>query len=95
MANKDGLVIVPVEPVEGFYDEVEIEDMEYDEDNKIFYYPCPCGDRFQITLEEIEDGEEVGRCPSCTLIIKVIYDEVCNSPFSQIDKLIICFLGFF
>jgi hypothetical protein len=33
----------------GYYDEVEIEDMTYDEAAKIYYYPCPCGDRFQIT----------------------------------------------
>ena len=59
-----------------YYDEVEIEDMDYDEDAETFYYPCPCGDRFQITMEEIQNGEDVGRCPSCSLIIKVIYSEV-------------------
>lgn len=32
-----------------FHDEVEIEDFEYDEDDETYYYPCPCGDRFQIT----------------------------------------------
>ncbi len=25
----------------GFYDEIEIEDMEYNEDNQTFYFPCP------------------------------------------------------
>eukprot|EP01115_Flamella_aegyptia_P009901 TRINITY_DN42848_c0_g2_i1.p1 TRINITY_DN42848_c0_g2~~TRINITY_DN42848_c0_g2_i1.p1 ORF type:complete len:88 (+),score=21.16 TRINITY_DN42848_c0_g2_i1:33-296(+) len=64
------------EEIEGFYDEIEIEDMEYDEDLETFFYPCPCGDRFQITLEELQEGEEIGRCPSCTLIIRVIYDEI-------------------
>ena len=34
--------------IENIYDEVEIDDMDY-EDGK-FYYPCPCGDKFQITL---------------------------------------------
>ena len=32
------------------YDDVEIEDMEYDEEKKTYYYPCPCGDKFFITL---------------------------------------------
>ncbi len=32
-----------------YHDEIEIEDMEYDEETEIYYYPCPCGDRFQIT----------------------------------------------
>lgn len=31
------------------YDEIEIEDFDFDPEFKIFYYPCPCGDRFQIT----------------------------------------------
>ena len=33
-----------------YYDEIEIEDFEYDEDEGIYYYPCPCGDLFQISL---------------------------------------------
>ncbi|XP_013378846.1 DPH3 homolog [Lingula anatina] len=57
-----------------YHDEVEIEDMEYDEETETYYYPCPCGDRFEITKEELEDGEDVATCPSCSLIIKVIYD---------------------
>jgi diphthamide biosynthesis protein 3 len=59
-----------------FYDEIEIEDMEFDEENNLYYYPCPCGDRFEITKEELSDGEEIARCPSCSLIIRVIYDPV-------------------
>lgn len=54
-----------------FYDEVEIEDMDYDADLKTYFYPCPCGDKFQITEEELFDGDEIGRCPSCSLIIRV------------------------
>ena len=32
-----------------FHDEVEIEDFEYNEENETYYYPCPCGDRFEIS----------------------------------------------
>jgi len=32
-----------------YHDEVEIEDFEYDSDTETFYYPCPCGDRFEIS----------------------------------------------
>jgi hypothetical protein len=28
------------------YDEIEIEDLDFDEETEIFYYPCPCGDKF-------------------------------------------------
>jgi len=58
-----------------FHDEIEIEDFEYDEEEETYFYPCPCGDRFAITKEELEAGEEVATCPSCSLIVRVIYDE--------------------
>jgi diphthamide biosynthesis protein 3 len=86
-----------------FYDEVEIEDMVFDEAKSAYFYPCPCGDKFVITLvtslfffsictyvainpyltslsqDDLMDGEEVARCPSCSLIIRVIYDPVLGS----------------
>ncbi|KAI0877129.1 diphthamide biosynthesis protein 3 [Hypoxylon argillaceum] len=37
------------------YDEVEIEDMTFDETLQIFHYPCPCGDRFEIALADLQD----------------------------------------
>ncbi len=57
------------------YEEVEIEDMTFDEVEQVFTYPCPCGDKFSIGLEELEDGEDIAPCPSCTLRIRVIFDE--------------------
>ncbi|XP_070553868.1 diphthamide biosynthesis protein 3-like [Ptychodera flava] len=78
-----------------YHDEIEIEDMEYDEETETYYYPCPCGDRFEITREDLENGEEVATCPSCSLIIKVIYDmddflesaEVVPSKTTELEKL--------
>lgn len=58
------------------YDEVEIEDMDYDTEQMVFFYPCPCGDKFRLTLEQLKDGEEIAQCPSCSLTIRVIFDEV-------------------
>lgn len=58
-----------------FYDEIEIEDMEYDEEKETYQYPCPCGDKFVISVEDLKNGEEVATCPSCSLIIRVIYDQ--------------------
>ena len=50
---------------------MEIEDFEFDEEEGVYYYPCPCGDKFAISLEELEAGEEIATCPSCSLIVKV------------------------
>lgn len=56
------------------YEEVEIEDMTFNEESLEYQYPCPCGDKFGISLEELDDGEDIATCPSCTLRIRVIYD---------------------
>lgn len=62
------------------YDEVEIEDMTYDEALQTYFYPCPCGDRFQIALADLQDEEtDIAVCPSCSLMVRVIY-EVDNLP---------------
>jgi len=60
-----------------YYDEIEIEDMTYDSTLQIYHYPCPCGDRFEISISDLRDGEDVAVCPSCSLMIKVIFDVVC------------------
>lgn len=57
------------------YDDVEIEDMVFDPDTQIFTYPCPCGDRFQITIDDMYDGENIAVCPSCSLMIQVIFEK--------------------
>ena len=37
-----------------FHDEIELEDFEFDEELGAYTYPCPCGDRFVITEDELE-----------------------------------------
>lgn len=56
------------------YDEIEIEDMTFDKTLQLYHYPCPCGDRFEIVLSDLRDGEDIGVCPSCSLMIRVIFD---------------------
>ena len=56
------------------FDEIEIEDMEYNSEKELYSYPCPCGSAFYISLYGLIDGETIAYCPDCTLFIKVIYD---------------------
>lgn len=58
------------------YDEIEIEDMTFDETLQLYHYPCPCGDRFQIALDDLRDEQDIAVCPSCSLMIRVIFDLV-------------------
>jgi len=58
------------------YDEIEIEDLTFDEDLQIYTYPCPCGDRFEIPIDDMRDGMDIAVCPSCSLMIRVIFQVV-------------------
>lgn len=49
--------------------------MTYDTTLQIYHYPCPCGDRFEINMEDLREGEEIAVCPSCSLQIRVIFDQ--------------------
>lgn len=52
-------------------------DMTYDPTLQIYHYPCPCGDRFEIGIADLQDGEDIAVCPSCSLMIRVIFEVVC------------------
>lgn len=69
----------PANPImaDAIYDQIEIEDMTFDPALQIYHYPCPCGDRFEISIDDLRDGENVAVCPSCSLMIEVIFEPVC------------------
>ena len=57
------------------YDEIEIEDMTFDAALHIYHYPCPCGDRFEISVQDLrEERTDIAVCPGCSLRIRVIYE---------------------
>ena len=76
LGNRKKIVDVSLlekEHEDGYYLEIEISVMDWDEETLTFSYECPCGDKFLLTQEQIEQGETIARCPSCSLIVKVIY----------------------
>ena len=66
------------------YEEVALSDMV--EEDGVYYYECPCGDMFEISAEEIERGETVAHCPSCSLTLKVILPVAAPAAPSGPDK---------
>ncbi|CCW65036.1 unnamed protein product [Phytomonas sp. EM1] len=51
------------------YEEVLLSNMLV-EDGKLIY-PCPCGDLFELSLQDFAAGADVAQCPTCSLTIKV------------------------
>jgi diphthamide biosynthesis protein 3 len=66
-----------------YYDEIEIEDMAWDDVKSVYHYPCPCGDRFEISRKQLANCEDIATCPSCSLIIRVVYDPVGHADLLQ------------
>lgn len=64
------------------YEEVTLSEMTWDKELQAYVYECPCGDLFQITLDELAAGEDIARCPSCSLFLLVRYspEEVPSAP---------------
>lgn len=54
------------------YETVQLEEMEWCEDDAMYYYQCPCGDMFELSADELAAGERIAKCPSCSLRIKVV-----------------------
>ena len=67
------------------YEEVKLADMKYDPEEMMYFYLCPCGDEFEISLEELWDGEDVAPCPSCSLKIRVLFEESDLPPLPDDD----------
>ena len=76
---------------EAYHDEIELEDFEYDEEEETYYYPCPCGDRFAITKQELGWGLEVATCPLCSLIVRSVHCFLTSSAFQVLPVLRIDF----
>lgn len=66
----------------GVYDEVDLADLTWDASSESFTYPCPCGDVFRISLDELLAGEDVAGCASCTLRLRVVADDATLERFS-------------
>lgn len=58
------------------YDEIELEDLTFHPSTALYTYPCPCGDQFEISLPDLRAGEDIAVCPSCSLMIRVIFEAV-------------------
>ena len=70
----------------GIYEDVPLADMNYEEDEQRYTYQCPCGDLFEIFLEELHDGEDIAHCPSCTLKVRVIFDASDLPPLEAVQE---------
>lgn len=57
------------------YEEVKLSEMILAEEKNRLLYPCPCGDLFELFLDDFRNGMDVAVCPTCSLTIQVLFTE--------------------
>ena len=84
--EKENVNTEPKTRKERVYDTVALSEMEYDEDDATYYYQCPCGDMFEISKADLDAGERIAKCPSCSLRLKVTVEELTDAINSDDTK---------
>lgn len=53
--------------------ELDLDDMEYIEDEEKYISQCRCGNEYSVTLDQLEEGIEILQCPGCSLSVILMY----------------------
>jgi len=75
------LVFEMTDDAEAVYDDIAFVDMQFEEEDDVYVYPCPCGDIFVISVEELRQGKQIAHCNGCSLKIRVILDDAAMKLF--------------
>ncbi|KAI9089616.1 hypothetical protein DFS34DRAFT_654520 [Phlyctochytrium arcticum] len=64
---------LPMQKPGPVHDEIDLDDMDYDEGSGAFHYGCRCGDTYCVTEKELEEGVDFVSCGACSLRIRILY----------------------
>ncbi|RCH99095.1 Diphthamide biosynthesis protein 4 [Rhizopus azygosporus] len=54
--------------------EIDLDDMEYAEEDRSYFYECRCSGDYIITEIDLEHGIDIVGCNNCSLKIRVLYE---------------------
>ncbi|KAI1300118.1 Diphthamide biosynthesis protein 4 [Mortierella claussenii] len=55
-------------------DDIDLDDMDYDEDSGSYSLPCRCSGEYSISEDELELGVDTVVCSTCSLIVRIHYE---------------------
>jgi len=55
--------------------DVDLDDCEFEEATATYFYPCRCGERYEVGEEELEVGVDTVQCVNCSLSIRLLYTD--------------------
>ena len=56
-------------------DVLDLDDMNFDPTEEQYESPCRCGGKYVVMVSDLEEGVEVVCCSTCSLSIRVLYQE--------------------
>lgn len=62
-----------------YYNELDLDDMEYIEEEDRYIYECRCGDTLSVTTDQLEQGIEIIHCNGCSLSLSLVYEVIHES----------------
>lgn len=55
-------------------DDIDLDDMEFDEESGTYASPCRCSGEYIISVNELELGVDTVTCSTCSLIVRIHYE---------------------
>ncbi|KAJ1939386.1 hypothetical protein FBU59_004142 [Linderina macrospora] len=55
-------------------DEIDLDDMDFDEGALVYSYPCRCSGQYTIHEDDLEAGRDMAPCSDCSLKVRVLYE---------------------
>ncbi|KAJ2742824.1 DnaJ sub C member 24 [Coemansia sp. BCRC 34301] len=55
-------------------DEVDLDDMELDDEDASYSYPCRCSGRYVVMESDLEACRDIAPCSDCSLKIRVLFN---------------------
>ncbi|KAG0050447.1 Diphthamide biosynthesis protein 4 [Gryganskiella cystojenkinii] len=55
-------------------DDIDLDDMDYDEESCTYTSPCRCSGEYAISEDELELGIDTVVCSTCSLIVRIHYE---------------------
>ncbi|KAF8933235.1 hypothetical protein EDD21DRAFT_405774 [Dissophora ornata] len=55
-------------------DDIDLDDMEFDEETGVYSSPCRCSGEYVVSEDELELGVDTVVCSTCSLIVRIHYE---------------------
>jgi diphthamide biosynthesis protein 4 len=71
--NEYDLMLLKSNKMGPVQEDLDLDEMDYDDNRGIYSSPCRCGGEFSVTEDQLEGGVGGIECSRCSLCVKLLY----------------------